>query len=159
MDAFLALLCNAGGQRRRRRRPHPTARRRMAAAGTMASEWLCEALRDIVIEFAAAGNNGDALLAMLAVGTPRTRSTTARAALSLREETAPSCAALLIHTYVAACAGCLAFMEAFATANSAAIVVSHSQPYDNAVERRSQCSVFATRENTICLLCGCGPPQ
>jgi hypothetical protein len=146
LDAFLTLIGNGGSQRAVVAADmFGKVRKRMTSAGTMASEWLCEALRDIVTEFAADNND---LLNLLAVGTPAAHAfdygyaqlyhCEKKLLLRHMHQQRP-CDSLFIHTFLAPCAGCLAFMEAYATANRAAIVVSHSQPYDNDVARRNQC--------------------
>jgi hypothetical protein len=146
LDAFLALVGDPPS-----RRAVVAAdmmgkvRRRMASARRMASDWLCEALRDIVLEFA--DDDAD-LHDLLAAGTLAARAfdygyaqlfhSEKKLLLRHKQQQRP-CDAIFIHTYLAPCAGCLAFMEAFATANTAAIVVSHSIPHENDVARRNQC--------------------
>jgi hypothetical protein len=146
LDAFLALIGDPPSHRAVVAADMlGKVRQRMAGTRRMASEWLCEALRDIVIEFA--DDDAD-LLNLLADGTLAARAldygyaqlfhSEKKLLLRHKQQQRP-CDAIFIHTYLAPCAGCLAFMEAYATANPASIVVSHSKPHDDNVTRRNQC--------------------
>ena len=121
-----------------------TVRAKMSNAGMMASEWLCEALRDIVLEW----TTDNALINSLQPGSQAARAFdygyaqlyhSEKKLLLGHKERQRTCDALHIHTYLAPCDGCLAFMEAFATANHTSIVVSHSAPHANDVARRQRC--------------------
>jgi hypothetical protein len=148
LDLLLPLI-NAVPNRASMKQRFRAIRERMGMAGAMASRWLGDVLRELAIDL---GDAGAPVLALLSVGTAGAKGFDYGYAqlyhcekkLLLRHRQRQSvCDSLFIHTYLAPCRGCMAFMESFSAAYNVAIVVSHSEPHDDDAVRRASYPVHA----------------